>query len=264
MENPQESPSVSTWSPARTCPFILEAGDVDVWRARLDEAGENEADWSLLSEEEQARARRYLHARRRHQFVLGRAMARRTLGRYLNLSPESLTFGIGEQGKPFLDGDLAGSEYRFNLSHSGERVVLAVARGVEVGVDVERVRPKQEYLSLARRFFSEREVAALEALEEPWRFRAFFCCWARKESFLKARATGLSESLSLFSVSLDQREPARLLELKIEGDRPSQYWITDLPMEEDYHTALTTTPPPQRVRYYDWEWRPGRNIPENE
>ncbi len=264
MENPQERSPVSTWSPAHTCPFLLETGDVDVWRARLDEAGENEADWSLLSEEEHGRARRYLHARRRHQFVLGRAMARRALGRYLNLSPESLAFGIGEQGKPFLEGGPAGSAYRFNLSHSGERVVLAVARGVEVGVDVEKVRPKQEYLSLARRFFSEREVAALEALEEPWRFRAFFCCWARKESFLKARATGLSESLSLFSVSLDPREPARLLELKMEIDRQSQYWMADLPMEEGYHAALTTTPPPRQVRYYDWEWEPGRDVPENE
>lgn len=264
MENPQEKSPARTWSPAQTCPFLLEAGDVDVWRARLDEAGENEADWSLLSGEEQARARRYLHARRRHQFILGRAMARRTLGRYLNLSPESLTFGIGEQGKPFLENGPIENPYRFNLSHSGEQVVLAVARGVEVGVDVEKVRPKQEYLSLARRFFSEREVAALEALEEPWRFRAFFCCWARKESFLKARATGLSEGLSLFSVSLDPREPARLLELKIEGDQPSEYWITDLPMEEDFHAALTATPPPRRVRYYDWEWESGVSVPENE
>ncbi len=253
-ENPQTNSSVSAWAPLAACSFRLEAGEVDVWHARLDDVAEKAVDRTLLSKEEQARARRFLHVRRRQQFVLGRVLARRALGRYLAVAAERLTLGIGEQGKPFIEGHGVSRAYRFNLSHSGERVVLAVGREVEVGVDIERVRLRPEYLSLARRFFSEREVAALESLEEPLRSQAFFCCWARKESFLKARATGLSESLSLFSVTVDPREAARLLELRQEDERLAHYWMTDLPMGKDYQAALTVTPFPRRVRCYEWVW----------
>ena len=47
------------------------------------------------------------------------------------------------------------AEIRFNLSHSREMALLAVARDVEVGVDIERVRPLQEYAAIAERFFPQ-------------------------------------------------------------------------------------------------------------
>jgi 4'-phosphopantetheinyl transferase len=90
-------------------------------------------------------------------------------------------FAVAEKGKPYLPG---APEVRFNLAHSHDLALIAVALGVDVGVDIERLRPLPEYAAIAERFFppSEREV-----LDE----RDFFRRWTRIEAKLKARGIGL-------------------------------------------------------------------------
>ncbi len=61
-------------------------------------------------------------------------MLRLLLARYLDADPRELRFELGAHGKPALEG---GADLRFNLSPSGELLLVAVATGMEVGVDVE-------------------------------------------------------------------------------------------------------------------------------
>jgi 4'-phosphopantetheinyl transferase len=72
---------------------------------------------------------------------------------------------------------------RFNLSHSGDVLLVALARDVEVGVDVERIRPVPEMQTIARRWLGL-DVVANE--------REFFEAWTRHEAKLKALGMGLS------------------------------------------------------------------------
>ena len=95
-------------------------------------------------------------------------------------------------------------DVQFNLSHAGERALLAVAIGRELGVDIEEERCV-DVLGIARRYFSPSEYLALVSLPEERRVGAFYRCWTRKESFLKARGEGLAFPLSGFEVSLAQQ-----------------------------------------------------------
>jgi 4'-phosphopantetheinyl transferase len=108
----------------------------------------------------------------------------------------------------------AGSDLRFNLSHSDELAVYGFAAGRELGVDVEEVRGLQDATDVAARFFSRRENEAYLALEARDRPQGFFNCWTRKEAFIKALGDGLYHPLDRFDVSLAPGEPAKVLRVE--------------------------------------------------
>jgi 4'-phosphopantetheinyl transferase len=84
---------------------------------------------------------------------------------------------------------------QFNLSHSHDLALIAVAHDQPVGVDVEFIRSDTAVMQIADRFFAARESAALRALPEQQQRRAFFDTWTRKEAWLKARGVGLGGAL---------------------------------------------------------------------
>jgi phosphopantetheinyl transferase len=109
---------------------------VDVLRADLDAAPEWLED--LLCASEQTRAAQIVHGRNRLRWARSRGMLRLLLARYLDVDPRKLRFELGAHGKPALGGGPAhGLDLRFNLSHSEELLLVAVAVGAEVGVDIE-------------------------------------------------------------------------------------------------------------------------------
>jgi 4'-phosphopantetheinyl transferase len=82
-------------------------------------------------------------------------------------------------GKPCVPG----ARVKFNLSHSGELALCAVASDREVGVDVKRVRAVPEMRRIVERFFPGEEAG------DP---AAFFRLWTRREAFVKATGRGLA------------------------------------------------------------------------
>jgi len=126
---------------ARLCAI---AGVVDVWAADLDAATDGFEE--LLCAEERARAVRIVRDRIRARWGRSRAILRVLLGRYLDADPRALRFVLGPHGKPALQGKaLARTDLRFNLSHSGPLMLVAVSIGREVGVDIELVRVRDRY-----------------------------------------------------------------------------------------------------------------------
>ena len=117
--------------------------------------------------------------------LLSRGALRAILQRY---SAVTLEFAHGPHGKPYLPD---APHLRFNLSHSGELLLVAVALDVEVGVDVERLRPMPDCLSLAQRFLAPEDAAALAGTPAPEREREFFVRWTRAEAMWKSRGGGL-------------------------------------------------------------------------
>jgi 4'-phosphopantetheinyl transferase len=201
----------------------LAPDEVHLWVAALDRpADEVAAVEALLSADERDRIARTHCPRTRTEFTVCRGLLRTLLASYLKVESVSIRFALGPAGKPELR-EPADANLHFNVTHSHGLAMFAVTRRCPVGVDVEHLRPMSDYLGLAERYFSPREVAILRALPDEERARAFFHAWTRKEAYLKARGVGLSYGLERVEVTLGPREPPQLLRLDGE-ERLAQRW----------------------------------------
>lgn len=162
---------------------------------------------ALLSADELERAGRFHFDRDRDCFVLGRALTRLQLSRWLGGDPRAWRFVTNLHGRP----ELAGSAGRtlplgFNVSHTRGLVACAVADTRDVGVDVERVDRHLTH-DVAERFFAPREVADLRARPSAEQARVFFDYWTLKEAYIKARGLGLALPLAHFAFTLSAEGP---------------------------------------------------------
>jgi len=226
------------WQPAAQMPRLA-ADEVHVWRIALDcdDAILSRLRESLADDEQQRAARFHFEKDRRH-FIAGRGALRSLLAGYLEQRPEQVRFTYTTYGKPLLADDAGASALRFNLTHSHGLALLAVTRGREVGIDVERIRDNLEGEKLAERFFSPREVAALRSLPLELRREAFFHCWTRKEAYIKAVGKGLSLALDQFDVTLHPGEPAALVATHHDPHDVGRWLMRSLAPAEGYVGAL--------------------------
>jgi 4'-phosphopantetheinyl transferase len=118
-----------------------------------------------------------------------RQALRAVLGRYLGQDPEAIELVPGEHGKPALADPAA--QLEFNLSHSGDLALVAVASGHPVGVDVERTDRERDFAALAARELDAGVVAALRAAPAEERAAIFYAAWTRHEARLKCLGGGL-------------------------------------------------------------------------
>jgi 4'-phosphopantetheinyl transferase len=107
------------------------------------------------------------------------------LAAYLQRTPRIV---VGPHGKPRLDGT---SALRFNLSHSGEHWLLAVAAEREVGIDVEELRPRGDVRELAEVGLPAEDAARVAAAAPEERDAVFHRLWVRHEARLKCHGVGL-------------------------------------------------------------------------
>jgi 4'-phosphopantetheinyl transferase len=178
------------WQPAAACP--LGPDEIHVWRFGLDRPPAHRAELEQrLSAAERRQIGRRLRPQDRDRAAAARGLLRTVLARYLGCAPEEVAFGHGPHGKPFLAAPGGPPPLEFNLSHSGGLALLAVTRA-PVGIDLEVIRAGVDVLGVAGYAFAPEEQAALAAVAEEERDRAFFTAWVRKEAFLKATGQGLS------------------------------------------------------------------------
>ena len=218
---------------------------VDVWRVALDGG----TGGVVLSDDERARAARFRFERDRVRYAAAHTALRAILGAYLEVAPERLAFDHTSHGKPFVRG---ASSLSFNLSHSGDLALVAVAPGAAVGVDIEQVRDDVECERLARRFFSDHEQRELFALPAADRMAAFFTCWTRKEAFIKGVGEGLSIPLADFDVPVAVGSPARLLAFRTDETAAARWSLADVPVADGSAAAVAVETPALCVESFDW------------
>jgi 4'-phosphopantetheinyl transferase len=241
------------WPAAPTAP-VLRPGDVHLWCASLEVPPAVIARLrETLSDDEGRRADRFRAGPLRDHFVAGRGTLRAILGRYLGGQPRGLRFDYEPHGKPQLAPPWDAGGLRFNVSHSHGLAVVGVTAGREIGVDVERVRPRVNAARLIERFFSPEERRQWQRLPEESRLTAFFCGWTRKEAWLKAVGHGLSFPLGDFSVSLAPDEPARLLAIRGSTAEAAAWWLESCPPGPDYVAAVAVRGRPANIsRWRYW------------
>jgi 4'-phosphopantetheinyl transferase len=216
------------------------AGEIHVWRVdlMLPPAALDRFE-GLLSTDERARANRFHFDRDRRRYIAARGALRTILAPYAGIAPGDVRFEYAAHGKPELSGP---EPLSFNVSHSGELALVAVAGAGAIGVDLEAIRELDDRDGIAARFFSAVECASLRALPESMRTRAFFACWTRKEAFVKAIGEGLSHPLDTFDVTFAPDAEPRL---RIAGQpaESARWSVTALDAGSAFEAALVTEGP---------------------
>jgi len=218
---------------------ILDLDAVHVWRADVDSFARTVPMLArLLDTAESSRARAFHAVIDADRYVIAHGLLRALLGRYVDADPAALRFETGLYGKPRLDAAMYGSGLRFNMSHTYDMIVFAFARERDVGVDVERWTPEVECLELAQQFFSRAESAALAALPRDAQRAAFFDCWSRKESYIKATGLGVSHGLDHFDVTLAPDDGAALVADRSAPDATHRWCMRDLELARGHSGAV--------------------------
>ncbi len=224
--------------------FQLNDARVEIWCAETaaPEGVIRQLDTALCAEERE-RAARFKFERDRNAFVVARGVLRVLLGRYLGTLPAGINFIYGSAGKP----SLLDSVIKFNISHTDGVVLLAFTQGCALGVDVECIRPLEDMMQIASRNFCPDEARELAALPEEERQRAFFRCWTRKESYIKATGNGLSTPLSEFRVAFREGEPARFVHIGNDPSAASAWVLHNLDISPAYAAAIAYRGKPRQI-----------------
>jgi len=171
----------------------LEPNAIHLWGIQLDGSPQclgRCAEW--LDTEEQHKAIRMVREEDRHHYVLAHGGLRAVLSRYLGIGPDRVALSRSEAGKPSLVGEIRGRPaITFNMSHAQGRALIAVSKGQEVGVDLERIRFDVEVGKLSERYFTPSEHTAVMQSTHEQRTTRFFRYWVAKEAVLKAWGVGI-------------------------------------------------------------------------
>lgn len=167
-------------------------------------------------------------------------LARDWLATQLNVPTPALPLERDPRGRPRLAGALAA--WDCNWSHSGDGLLVALGRGVRVGIDLERLRPRARALELARRFFTAPELAWLHAAPSTAvRDHGFLRLWCAKEAVLKAHGHGISFGLHRLRFAEDAGS-LRLVECDAALGAPAEWTLQELSPAPEYLGALAWRP----------------------
>ena len=238
------------WRLAEKAP-VPGKSEVHLWLIDLDPPETIiDACCSCLSCYERARAENFHFPQHRNRFIVAHGALRCILAAYANIPPRYVGFDVGKYGKPALAYPSVNG-LTFNLSHSGDIALLGVAAGLQVGVDVERIRSDVAAIELAERFFATREAEKLRSLPSTQRKSAFSRCWTRKEAYVKAIGQGLSYSLASFEVAFAQGETARLV--WADGGEIEGWRVYDAAPRAGYEAAVVVAGESHRLTYWKWK-----------
>jgi len=176
------------------------ASQVGVWRIEVRPDYRPDNDIAVLDDLERSRAACFRTEALRNVYVAAHSGLRRILAAHLDVRAKDLVFGFNDWGKASLRDP--GTELEFNLSHSSNRVLIAVSSAGPVGIDVEKILPEPPF-EIAPVTFSRNERARLAALSPALRRVAFYDLWSRKEALIKGVGRGFDLNLQDIDVSVD-------------------------------------------------------------
>jgi 4'-phosphopantetheinyl transferase len=192
---------------------------VDVWWARPVLHAPRLV--ALLDAHERDRLERFRRPADTARYLAAHALTRLVLAARMGTDPAAIVIDrTCRCGKPH--GKPTVPEMHFSLTHSGDRVGVALSTEGPIGLDVEEYRELADLDGLAGHALSADEPRPTSAA-------AFLQVWTRKEALLKATGDGLSSPMNAITLSGAQ--------LVAWTDGP-QAWLVDLSAGPDHPAAI--------------------------
>ncbi|MGB7984765.1 MAG: 4'-phosphopantetheinyl transferase superfamily protein [Terracidiphilus sp.] len=206
----------------------------DLWlvSAKID-VPEREILECLLSADERDHSGRFRFEQDRVRSIVGRGGLRQILSSYCRVPPHAIQFHTGSHGKPALLRPFTALE--FNVSHSGDCVLIAVTSGVPCGVDIESDRANTPEVWITEKFFCPREVEWVSRNE-----KGFLRIWVIKEAIIKATGLGLSIPLSDIDLTDLLEGKTSSVTLRTSFMKPQTLWLKEFSFLPNYAVAVAT------------------------
>jgi len=157
---------------------------------------------------------------RQKEFRASRHWLRYLLGQTLNQDPHQIAITTSATGKPLIPKH----PVHFGLSHTHGRTAIAIG-SQPIGIDLVKVAPRPQLLTIAQRVFHPDDVMQLTAQEGAARVTLFYRLWARHEAVVKAMGKGL---LCPVGFPLSPHRPPLSTDLNWsieEWALPQQWWV---------------------------------------
>lgn len=177
------------WQSAVSAPALMQ-DDVQVWRIRIPDTEVGvDSDFNVLSAAEKDRASRFVQHEDAQRYVVAHTALRQLLSQLTGIAPRQLVFTKNEFSKPALAPQHNRANIHFNLSHSGQYVIIGLSKH-PIGVDIEWININFKHQNLLPHYFSTTEAALINEAPNP--SAAFYNNWTRKEALVKAIGIGLT------------------------------------------------------------------------
>ncbi|MGD9817123.1 MAG: 4'-phosphopantetheinyl transferase superfamily protein [Desulfomonilaceae bacterium] len=218
----------------------------------------------FLTDEETKFHRKLKIQKQATQYILRKAITKLLLSQYSKLAPDKVKIFVTSFGKPSLMLSENIPKLEYNVSHSGEWLLLIFSAEQSVGVDVEVLKNDFPAIDIATRFFTCGESRALMECGEPQLVQSFFKIWVRKEAYLKAVGKGLYEPLNSFEVPMASLQSSVLragAAHEFIGDIEGKWFFYDLRIDSQHVGCFVSGFRPHNIKVIDLLFPEQLNIP---
>jgi 4'-phosphopantetheinyl transferase len=228
----------------------LPEGDVHIWETQLAPVP-GDLWQQMLSRDELQRLNQLRTESGRERFIGRRIFRRVVLAYYTGLPPHKLVFEANSWGKPVLAAQAAGGRLEFSAASSRHVALLAVARNMPIGADLEYIDAGFDFLSVLKNLCCDDDLQQFSRLPATVQGAAFFHRWTELESYGKAAGQGLSApSPEKFP---EWRWPGSLpaMARKIHAPDGTDWWLHSLNLHSrKYCAALCCRGQAGRLKYF--------------
>jgi 4'-phosphopantetheinyl transferase len=190
---------------------------------------------NLLSFEERRFAETMQNPALKSQHLKVRIAVRQILAVYLNQSAAKIRILKTAYGKPYLANY---PDCQFNISHSGNTLLVAVGNVIALGIDIEQAKPhRRDFTGLVKKCFAEPEQTFWIQLPDCEKSAQFYRFWTRKEAFVKAVGRGVA--LGLQSCVIGGNEKPYFVSIPKDCGQATDWQLFDLTLAQpDLYSAL--------------------------
>lgn len=224
--------------------------DIHIWQAFIDDRFNDLVDMDIFCEEEKARAQSFKFDIDRYYYLARHTLLRKILGKYID--PEEIKFKYNDYKKPVLDLSPTSPDLYFNQSFSSGHFILAVCRGAEIGVDIERVKDWDKLDQVARTNFTARECRQLMEFPEDLRKQYFFKLWTRKEAVMKGKGEGFYLSPREFEISFRNMDGIQQVIIPEARCKDNIWKVTGVLTSENCEASVATQKTKFKISYFDF------------
>ena len=235
----------TTWMDGVDSPYFI-TNHVDVWKINVNcNLFFRDNFLSVMAPGEIERANHFLRTEDKNRSIISRGAVRIILAKYLNIRPAAIEFALDENQKPFINIK-KNKGLHFNLSHSGEWVLLAVSND-EIGADIELINRQFKYKDILTDYFSEDEV---NFIQRDLSGERFFLLWTRKEAFTKATGKGLDSPMKhIPSLNGQYVSPGNILST-------NKDWLTtSFNLNSNYAASVTYNPQTTGLKFWHMDFK---------